>query len=59
MINCHEMRRGDVLFCEECGLELQVVNECMEAGKEVQDCGCHSINSACTFTCCGHALKKK
>ena len=59
MMNCHEMRQGDVLFCEECGLELQVVNECLEAGKEVKDCGCHSTNSACMFTCCGHALKKK
>jgi hypothetical protein len=59
MFNCYEMRQGDILFCEECGLELQVVHECMEAGREAEDCSSHSTNSSCGFTCCGHALKKK
>jgi predicted SprT family Zn-dependent metalloprotease len=32
MTNCHEMKKGEVYVCSECGLELQVVKECKDSG---------------------------
>jgi len=55
MLNCHEMSSGNVYRCENCGLELQVVNECKEFGVPPEQCKC----PPCTFVCCGEELKKK
>jgi len=55
MPNCHEMKKGDVYVCEDCGLELQVVNECKECGIPADQCGC----GPCTFVCCDRELAKK
>ena len=55
MPDCHEMRSGDVYICEDCGLELQVVKECKEAGAPPDECKC----APCSFICCGEELKKK
>jgi len=38
MANCHEMKRGEIWACEECGLELQVVKECKDVGKPAEEC---------------------
>lgn len=60
MPSCHEMRKGEIYMCEECGLELQVVNECKDVGTPVDECGCHADEtSACTFSCCGRDIVKK
>lgn len=61
MSNCHDMKRGEVYTCEKCGIELQVVTECKDAGKPAEDCGCHDKPGveACTFSCCGEGLVKK
>lgn len=55
MPNCHEMKFGQVYFCENCGLELQVVRECHDVGKPVGDCD----HEPCTMICCGRELKLK
>jgi len=59
MANCHEMKKGDVYVCEECGLQLQVIKECHEVGTAVEDCGCHEDDSPCEFRCCGKELTRK
>jgi hypothetical protein len=55
MVECHEMKAGQIYVCEECGLELKVVKECEECGTEDATCGVES----CSFVCCGEPLKLK
>ncbi len=55
MTNCHEMKLGQVYVCEDCGLELKVVNECKDCGTPADECEC----PPCTFVCCGEPLKLK
>ena len=52
MANCHEMKLGQVYSGEDCGLQLEVVEECKECGTDT--CGCAA---PCTFECCGEPLK--
>ncbi len=61
MITCHEMKKGDIYVCPECGLELEVVKECKDYGTPSADCACHEEGKAdpCTFSCCGETLVKK
>jgi hypothetical protein len=50
-MSCHELKEGDTLVCDDCGLELKVTKAC--------NC---SEEGACTeggFDCCGMAMKKK
>ncbi len=52
MAHCHEMRPGDVFYCETCGLTLKVESACSCAsGKE----------GSCTvpLTCCGQEMTKQ
>ena len=56
MPSCHDMKLGQVYVCEECGLELQVVQECDECGEDASECSCVEH---CTFSCCGEELKLK
>jgi len=53
MVSCSDMKKGDIYVCPDCGLELQVVNECAEK------CGCHTTTEPCGFSCCGKELVKK
>ena len=39
------VKKGDVLFCSECGVELEVINKC--------DC------SDCKIECCGKTMEVK
>ena len=39
------VRKGDVLVCSECGVELQIINNC--------DC------SDCKIVCCGKTMEVK
>lgn len=59
MASCHDMRKGEVYVCEDCGLELQVVGECRDVGTPADECGCHTTAGPCTFSCCGKELVKK
>ena len=59
MVNCHDMKKGEVYLCKECGVELEVVAECKDVGKPADDCGCHPSATPCTFSCCGKSLEKK
>ena len=56
MPSCHDMELGQVYVCEECGLELEVVNECVECGEDEASCACEEH---CVFSCCGEELKLK
>jgi hypothetical protein len=49
-MHCHDMKTGQLFRCEDCGLELKVVNECRDAGKP-GDC-----DSECKLVCCGKPL---
>ena len=53
MSSCNELKKGDILYCEDCGLELTVTKAC--------SCG-DEDSGACAesgFSCCGMSLKKK
>jgi hypothetical protein len=56
MPSCHEMKKGEIYVCEDCGLEIQVVKECKDCGQEEAACGC---DEDCNFACCGEEMKKK
>ena len=53
--NCHDMKKGDVYVCKDCGLELQVIAECKDCGTPASSCEC----GPCTFVCCNQELQKK
>ncbi len=48
-LHCHDMKKGQVYACEECGLEIKIVNECSECCGDDGECGC-------SFHCCGEEL---
>ncbi len=54
-MNCAEFHQGDVLVCEDCGLELFVQKECNECGEGEATC----CSGPCTFSCCGQEMKLK
>ncbi len=56
MVNCHNMKLGQIYMCEDCGLELKVVVECEECGTSAESCGC---DEHCEFSCCGAPMKLK
>jgi hypothetical protein len=55
MIHCHEMKKGQVYACEDCGLELQVIKECKECGTSAESCE----HVECRFVCCDKFLRLK
>ncbi|WP_200895251.1 MULTISPECIES: hypothetical protein [unclassified Methanosarcina] len=50
-MNCNNLKQGQVLICENCGLELKVVNEC---GDDRCAIGCTG-----DMDCCGEPMKLK
>ena len=50
-MNCNDLKEGQVLICEICGLELKVVSKC-----EDERC-----TTGCTgdMDCCGELMKLK
>jgi hypothetical protein len=53
IISCQNLKKGDVLVCEECGLEVKVTKACHCGDEE---------GAACTeegFICCGGPMKVK
>ncbi len=59
MPSCHDMKKGEIYVCKDCGLELQVVKECKDAGTPAEECACHTDSGPCSFSCCGAELAKK
>lgn len=59
MANCHEMKKGEIYQCKDCGLELQVIKECKDVGKPAEACDCHTDEEPCNLSCCGQGLVKK
>lgn len=55
MARCDEMREGEVYYCEQCGLEIEVIEECEhEEGEEASE--------VCTideFMCCGQPMVQR
>lgn len=52
MTGCNELKKGDILICEDCGLEITVS----------KSCGCGEGEGSCSdqgFSCCGEEMKKK
>ncbi len=54
MVGCHDLKVGDFLECPDCGLILEVKEECKECNDNA--CGCEHD---CDFSCCGTPLIKK
>ena len=52
-MNCGDLKLGQVLRCERCGFELEVVKECGDVTCATEAC--------CTgdVTCCGEPMKLK
>lgn len=50
-MNCNDLKDGQVLICEKCGLELKVVAECQN----------EQCTAGCTgdLDCCGEPMKLK
>lgn len=55
MIHCTDMKKGDVYYCDECGLEIQVMKECEGCGTSEDTCD----HVECRFVCCDKFLKRK
>jgi hypothetical protein len=53
------MRMGEIYVCKECGLELQVIKECRDAGTAADACGCHQEEEVCSISCCEKEMEKK
>ncbi|MBE0429695.1 MAG: hypothetical protein IBX61_07455 [Thermoleophilia bacterium] len=51
-MNCADMKLGDSLVCDECGLRLEVTEECSECGEDAGAC----CVGPCTFSCCDKEL---
>ena len=51
MAICHEMKQGDVFYCEACGLELRVEKTC--------SCGTGEDGCTVPLQCCGKDMTKK
>ena len=59
MSGCHDMRKGEIFVCEDCGMELKVIKECKDAGVDATECSCHTEENPCSLECCGKPLIKK
>jgi hypothetical protein len=55
MPHSHEMKQGQVYYCEGCGLELKVVKECKDCGTDAKECAC----GECSFVCCDKPMQLK
>jgi hypothetical protein len=53
MLSCHELQEGQVYECEDCGLQIEVVQGCT-CDDEEGTCGC---DEDCSFACCGEEMK--
>ena len=53
---CREMKKGQVYYCEGCGVELRVAKECCTE-VSAEGCACHVDENTCTVTCCDRPLK--
>jgi len=53
------MKKGEIYICEDCGLELEVVNECRDVGTPAESCGCHTESETGDLLCCNKQLIKK
>lgn len=51
VLSCHDMKKGQVYKCEDCGLEIKIMNTCKEC--------CEDGSCGCSFQCCGKDLKLK
>jgi hypothetical protein len=58
MPTCHDLKKGEVYVCGDCGLEVQVTREC-DCDESESRCACTTDDNACVFTCCGEEMKKK
>ena len=58
-MSCHDLKEGDTLVCEDCGLELKVLKQCKECGTSAGEGGCSDEADDCGFSCCGEPLKLK
>jgi hypothetical protein len=60
MPSCNDMKKGEVYYCAQCGLELKVMKECKDADDEATTCACCGEDDiCCDITCCGEPLTKK
>lgn len=50
-MNCNDLKTGQTLVCERCGLELKVINECTS-----DSC---AMGCAGDMDCCGEPMKLK
>lgn len=48
---CHEMKPGDIYFCEKCGLTLKVEKSCT--------CGDGDQKCTVPLQCCGQEMTKQ
>jgi hypothetical protein len=54
MVMCHEVKAGDMLRCNDCGLEITVTKACESCGDACEDSGACSDDD---FKCCGKSME--
>ncbi len=60
MAGCHEMKKGEVYGCDDCGFEFKVTKECKDLAKGGKGCTCETeAGDCCEMTCCGDPLVKR
>jgi hypothetical protein len=55
MLHCHDLKKGQIYTCEDCGLEIEVIQECDECMDEEGSCA----HEECKFICCDKELTLK
>lgn len=56
MAKCHDLEKGKVYQCQNCGLEIEIKKSC---DCKEKNCKCLREDDHCSFKCCGQKLKKK
>ena len=48
---CYELKKGDILVCDECGFKMEIIEEC---GENCKKRGCCDVTE---LMCCGEPMK--
>lgn len=51
-LHCDDMKKGQIYYCKNCGLEIEIKAECTSCCSDEGGCGC-------SFSCCGDDLTLK
>jgi hypothetical protein len=50
MVCCHDLKKGEIYLCEDCGIQLEVKQECREHHEHPKG-GCCEKEGQCVLAC--------